>query len=457
MNVANDASKPLLSNASKGIVKGLKNLTITSTAKGWFEGFNIPNKALLWGFGVIFFIMVIVGVTVILQKRSVMSTPENVGRISGTQAKEYSTQLAPYNKPKQSLNSLSSDSLERCLVNYAPLTVANAGYLGPDINGVYNEGDAIRGAIKAGARCFVLHIDFHEDDTLKPPLFAQKGEACLLMRDGGGVIRCLNSGSILRVAQALSDSAYSDMAPNKNDPVILILYFVKAPTPNTKEYLRYLSSVAKQLAPLSSYHLGQTPEGIYNRQGRQNELLYSDVKLFERKLLIFSNADTSLFRNTKSVGLQPFSPREDLDYWVHLRMFKQSETDLGVTQIADDKTFVRGMVENVSYYSILPEKEKTPTVDKNKIRWVMAISPPGTNPTLTNTKSMLDSLGVQCIPYCLFHTFTEDEITTLNLWNASGWRFKPKAIRFRKPEPVKPKAPSPQLNAQHGKITSPSL
>ena len=453
MNVAQNTSN---------LVNNLKKLSIQSTntpksISDWVSGIQVPNKAFLWGFGVVFFILLVVGITIILKNKSTMATPDNVKRISGTQAQIYETQLAPYQKIKTTMTSLTKDPLERCLVNYAPFTVMNAGYLGPIIDGVYSEEAAITGALKAGARCFVLPIDYHDDDTLQPPLYARKGEPCLLMRDAGGAIRSLNSGSIQRVAQSLSNVGFNDILSNKNDPLIIVLYFVRTPTHNTKEYLRYMSSVAKQLSPLIPYIIGQTPEGVYNRQAQQNELLYTNISNFERKVLIFCNADTSLFRNTKTVGLPAFTPREDLDYLVHLRLFKQSDTEFGVTQLADDKIFPRGYVENVNYYTILPDKQKQPTIDSNKIRWVMALSPPGTNPTSASTKTMVNQLGVQCVPLSLFTEFNDDMKETVGLWTKDSWRFKPQPIRFRKPEPFKPQAPSPQLNAQQGKITSPTL
>jgi hypothetical protein len=436
-------------------VKNLKSPEFT--VKDWLASVPVPSSTLLWTFAVVFVILLAVGLAVILDKRSTMSNPTNVTRITQTQIPVFEDQVKPYFKAKNPMNAITSDPLERCLVNYAPLTMMNPGYLGPEIDGVYNEAVSIRSGLRAGARCFVLPIDYHEDDSLQPPLYARKGEPCLLYRDQGGVIRSLNSGSIQRIAEVLADTAFNDILNNKNDPILLILYFIRTPPPNTKEYLRYLSSVAKQLSPLTSYHLGQTSEGVYNRQARQKEILFTDISIFERKVILFSNADTSLFRNPQSVGLPPFTPREDLDFWVHLRLFKQSPTELGVTKLADDKTFAYGIAEQLSYYTVIPEDRKQSTVDFNKIRWILAVNPPGTNPSNATTKSLLDALGVQCIPLSFFTKVPEDETSSLALWTDSAWRFKPVPVRFRKPEPIQPKAPSPQLNAMEGKITSPQL
>jgi hypothetical protein len=270
------------------------------------------------------------------------------------------------------------------------------------------------------------------------------------------VIRSLNAGSIQKVAETLANLAFNNTVPLNKDPLIVVLYFLKTPSPNTREYLRYCSKVAKALNPLIPNMLGQAPEGVYNRQARQDEILYTPIQNLERKVILMSNIDTSIFRNPKSVGLQTIPSKDDLDFMVHMRLFKQGDDTLGATERAGQNTFARGYLERFSYYTIIPDNRVKDTVDINRIRWILALPESGTNPAVKDVKSVTEKLGVQSIALNLFAL---DETTSplLNLWKTTGWIPKPEPIRFTIPEPYKPKQPSPKLNANQGQLSSPRV
>lgn len=415
---------------------------------------TLDSTTLIYLLVFFFVIAVIIGISVVMNKSSTMSTPSNISRISGTQLTQLETVLAPYSKSKSSLISQQVPANQKALVNFAPLTVMNPGYVGPTENGVYKENEAVSAALKAGARCFVLPIDYHENSGLPKPAFPASGEPCLLQRDSGGVIRSLNAGSIQKVSEALANLAFNDVISLRTDPLVVVLYFVKTPQPNSKEYLRYCSKVAKELNPLIPFMLGQAPEGVYNRQARQDELLYTPLQNLEKKVIIMSNIDTTIFRNPKSVGIQAVSQREDLDFMTHLRLFAQTDVSLGATEKASQNQFPRGYVESFSYYTAIPEKRIKDTQDANRIRWVVAI--PTETPSVKQMKTVMETLGVQAIPLTLY-SFGESEKPILDMWKSSGWKVKPENIRFTKPAPIQPKEPSPKLNANKGQLSSPTI
>ena len=418
--------------------------------------YNFDSQTLLYSFAALFIVALIVGISVILSKRNTMSTPDNIQRITGVQTTEFEKQLTPYFKPKTTLSEQALSANQKVLVNFAPLTVVQPGYIGPTENGVYKEEEGVSTALKAGARCFVLPIDYHENSGLPKPAFPNAGEPCLLYRDEGGTIRSLNSGSIQRIAQALGNLAFNNTVPLNKDPLIVVLYFLKTPAPNTKEYLRYCSQVAKQLNPLIPVLLGQAPEGVYNRQNRQNEILYTPITNLERKVILMCNIDTSIFRNPTSVGVQTVPSTEDLDFFVHMRLFKQSDESMGATVRAGQNEFARGYLERFFYYTTIPENRTQDTIEINRIRWIVALPAVGANPLLKDAKYALEKLGVQCIGLNLF-ALNEESLGIVNLWKSTGWVPKPEAIRFTIPEPYKPKTPSPTLNANQGKVSSPTL
>jgi len=423
-------------------------LNIVTT--GTLLSLSMDSTTLLYGFIFLFVLAAAIGLSIILTKQSELSTPSNITRIQGLQTTQLEALLTPSYKPKKSLISLDVPVNQKALVNFAPLTVYNPGYLGPIDNGVYKEEEGVSAALKAGARCFVLPIDYHENSGLPKPAFPNAGEPCLLTRDAGGTIRSLNAGSIQKVAQTLANLAFNDIIPSNRDPLVVVLYFVKTPQANSREYLRYCSSVARQLNPLIPSMLGQAPEGVYNRQARQDDLLYTQLSNIERKTIVMCNLDTSIFRNPKSVGLQPVSANQDLDFMVHLRLFSQTETTLGATERASQNQFPRGFIETFSYYTSIPEKRIKDTTETNRIRWIITI--PTQVPSKEEIQTATDKLGVQAVSLPLYSS----DQTVLSLWK-EGWRTKPVAIRFTRPDPIQPKAPSTKLNANKGQLSSPSL
>ena len=374
---------------------------------------------------------------------------------------------------------------ENSLVNFMPLSVQDTGYLGPPQNGVFAEREAVQMALRAGARCFVLNIDYHEDQSLPIDLFGKPLEPKLLYRDLGGTIRSINAGSIQLVAKALADLSFSNAIANPNDPLYVVLFFRRTPPKEKPEYLEFLSAVAKQLEPLIPYHLGQTSDGDYHRQAKQNDLLYQPITRFEKKVLLFCNADTSPFRQKK------YAPTLDLDYLVHMRIFKESTEAFGVTGTAEVNVAAKAIVDTVSSYTIIPQDKTKATVDGTKLRWTLALGQPGKNPSASTFGYLQDTLGIQCVPLWLFdavkpspaaaeayrtatlnaqkatpalvtspgqNTYEAAELPRLlDRYVVASFRPKPKGIRFSRPTPFTPKQPSTKLDANQGKLTQPTM
>jgi hypothetical protein len=232
---------------------------------------------------------------------------------------------------------------------------------------------------------------------------------------------------------------------------------LRTPPPSTKEYLDFLSKVAKDLGPLSPYLLGQTPEGVYNRQARQNELLFVNTNQLEKKLLVFTNADTSGFRTSQKDFKHTYVPKEDLDYWVHMRIFKQNmESVFGITTTPENSTVPRSIIDRTDYYMKLPEDatSRKPALDGTKEKFMITLSKQGENPTSQVLTKLLDEFGVQSIPLLLIDS-TPETLSALSKWNYA-WRAKPKNIRYVKPEPIVIQAQNPVVNANGGMLRTPS-
>ena len=65
------------------------------------------------------------------------------------------------------------------------------GYLGPFIDGVYDEDNGILTALRTGARLFILDINIDP----------QTGDPALMYRNAAGYVKSLNIGSIKKIGK----------------------------------------------------------------------------------------------------------------------------------------------------------------------------------------------------------------------------------------------------------------
>lgn len=441
-------------NASTNAKNAAKN-TVKYIVK---KGYTNKESPFFWIILIITIALVFYFIYSILNLSSSVSTPTNVANIKSEQIALFNTKFTPEFKDKKTLSeAIQGQSIaerENCLINFQPLTVIHPGFIGPVRDGVYDEKEGVTTALKMGSRCFVLPIDYHVNQNMSST-FSAANKPCLLFRDEWSTIRSINSGSIKKVAEAISDVAWNETIIQKNDPFILILYFVRTPQPNTREYLDFLSQVALELEPLWGYLLGQTPDGVYNRQAREDQLMYVDTSKLEKKLLVFCNTDTSGFRTSATDFSKTYPTKEDLDYWVHMRVYKQNiETPLGVTTILESSGVPRATIEKTSYYTNLPSDQvtKQKAINGTKEKFTIALSPEGKLPEGATATVLLDTYGVQSVPLLLID-YTTDVKVLLNKWKYA-WRAKPKEIRYVRPIPQTIKTQSPAANANGGSLTN---
>jgi len=455
----NAASSAVLTTAVKGVPGGtatvgvLTGLGISSTAilasgtnminsiKTFFTTMTLMTKIIL---AVLVILVIVVPVAIYFTTNKQTNNPNQVSKITQTQAaisEDTASTLgqtvkgaaaAPAAKVKKEAfaNATGTQEDKLKLINIQPLTVKQTGFLGPIDSGVFNEEAGVKNALKAGVRTFFLQIDYQTDPNKTEPLFPAANEPCLLYRDDTGVLTSLNAGSIHKVANALASHAFANTLPAKDDPIVLILYALRAPDPVTapKDYLTYCSKIAKQLAPLAPFHLGLTTQGDYHRQALQGQLFTNSFKHFEKKVIILSNMDTSLFRK----GIQSYAPADDLDYWIHAQLYKLNDSEkLGVTSVASANTKTRAIVVPIeSVTGLSPESQKT-WATKNKDYFSVVIPSAVSNPSVSLANVLLGSMGVNVLPLDLF-SFDVKEVSALfELWKKNTWNMRPVALQSK--------------------------
>ncbi len=323
------------------------------------------------------------------------------------------------------------DSNDLTLLNTQQLAIKQAGFLGPITGGAFASEEATGKALKAGFRTLVLQIDYLE--TQKGKDWADAGVPTLVWKDDTGAITSTNSGSIEAVARTIATMAFSGATPNATKPVVLYLHVLRAPsaTKNAGEYLRYLSRIAKALAPLAPFHLGLTPAGSFHRQAQEKELLMMPLSAMENKVIILSNADTSLFRSVGKLNLaDKFNPDEDLDFWVNMRVYLESDGgSFGITQ-AGDPSATNAVITSLGKVANLNETTAAAFATKGKQRFTIALPTWDENPTFEQLNWALNTAGVNMIPLEIFDEANKADLEKLGrLYGNRAYRPKPVGMR----------------------------
>ena len=333
-----------------------------------------------------------------------------------------------------------TDSEQVTLVNIQPVSVKQTGYVGPTEKGGEFETDiGVINAVREGVRFFVLQIDYLEKapggsgfDPINTPT--------LLYRDDNGALISKNGASIADIAKQLSTYAFNADFPSSTQPLIVYLHFVRTPNliANPDKYLKFMMDVATALAPIQPLILDKHDSTDFTRQKNERVLLYSPLKNFEKKILLWTNADTSVFRSAEKLSIAPIALNQDLDYMTSMRVYlDKSEDTFGITTVAPDTAYavivpfkrLKGMKDKRN----APNKEKQDFAMKGKTRFVIAMPGQTEEITQTDIDKVLKTAGVNTVPMNLFGKSAPDIKSQVTLWEgATFFRMKPILIQSSK-------------------------
>jgi len=337
------------------------------------------------------------------------------------------------------------------LLNFAPLTVMNAGFVGPVPNGTFTP-NAIRMSLELGVRCFVFPIDFYTGSMKDSALFAAPKEPCLLYRDQMGVIRSENSGSIAEMMKVLDQSAFSTSLPSGNDPLIVILDFKNTPDPVAAPaaYLEFLSSVSQQIQVLRRTYLARAGETIFSNLTNPNLLFTQGIQTFSGKTLIFTNVNTDIFTRT-NVPIEK-NLRSMINAQIYITSGDTLVTD-SITKAAPKGTQIAVGKQTSTYFLNTPPEHLAETQLKTNNVYTLAY----TDSTVTTDRTtLLSTYGVQMIPFNPFSSVAETT-DLLKAWGAYSWVLKPPSLQYVVVRAQPPKPLSQKANSNQGNVGQPAL
>lgn len=349
---------------------------------------------------------------------------------------------------------------QQLLINFYTLACRFPGYLGPIHEGYFDADIGIKMAINAGCRTFVLDIDYLDDckDNTKYGYFPH-----LVVRDSQGRLRIKPSSNrplcntpehfnLRTICEKINFYAFADSCQQREDPVIIVLYFLREPPGgyNSKLVLDYYSQVAKALSPFENRLLkNELFGGKFYRHQQEGGLLINNIQNYNGKVLIFNNANTSGFQEK-----QIYSTKDDLDYLTNLRLY-YSQTKLGVTENGTGSMF--GILQTTDDFMTIPNDRKTQVKDDTKLRWTICLSKdPMEQVTSEVYNTITNTFGVNCVPTILFNVNNQFMFTD-KTFKIYGFMPKPKELRYIKPPITTPGEPNPTMDARQGKLLSPTI
>jgi hypothetical protein len=367
-------------------------------------------------------------------------------------------------QPSPTTIGLASDKVppakERALLNFAVLGCRVAGYMGPRMNGVFAETEAIEAALKMGARLFVFDIDYMDKKPSQP---------VLVCRDENGNMMSNNTGYIEKAAASLVAFTRKQRAAG-TDPILVVLNIQRLPgpegNPKSRQALQFMSEVARQLAPMYPYLLKSTEEGDAQQQRLQDVLFKLPITRFENQIVLMTNADTSGFADSE----ETFEPQRDLNLLVNARIFSNSGGTLRNYSAPISSTPAAAVANTIKYYLEVPPQNYNSEIETTRNIWSMAIAPAlDEAPTGEQLDVLVNKLGVQGIvvhPFPnvdgQFNTKKETENMATGLYSKSffgeyGYIPKPGSLRYKEPDAIVVPPADPKLNANGGMLVAPNV
>ena len=297
---------------------------------------------------------------------------------------------------------------QHTLVNIQPAAQKQIAYVGPKPKGgKFDPITGISNVLSGGVRFFVVQIDYLDSDPKTP---------ILIYRDKKRNNIGTNHGSISDVANALNTYAFNPQFPAGVQPLILYLHFVRTPDHITAPdaYVKFLGAVAEALKPIQPMVLQKEGETIFSRQQSEKILLYTPMQTFEKKVLLFTNVDTSLFRNASSLGLTPVSSSQDLDLMVCMRVHLDDPTDPVGATVAD--TTSNAAILSYSRLKKMRSTQQQAFAQKGKTRFTIAMPDSEKDPSSEEMIKIMSYTGVNVIPTSLFGTVQQDILPSLKPW-----------------------------------------
>ena len=309
--------------------------------------------------------------------------------------------------------------MKKKLINIQPLTVKQAAFLGPLKAGAFDANNGIAQQLKLGVRSFFFNIDYITDqkDTVNQPL---PYEPVLIYRDNNNNLTSYKSFAVLEEAfKYLGEYAFNDRIPNYTSPVIVYLHFVRTPDKlnQTDRYVQFIKKVSTSLNILNPYLAKE-----YYRSSKESDLFNQDLSVFDGKILLGTNIDTSYSKQLNAEN--KLTLMEDLDFKINFHYYKEDKDSIDATVTYGPQTVPNAFIVKATTLLSMSAQERNDWLEKHKNKFILVKDEPMNilNPAQVNI--LLNTFGVNVVPYDFFNSELKDAKNVKKQYNGS-WKVKP--------------------------------
>ena len=183
------------------------------------------------------------------------------------------------------------------------------------------------------------------------------------------------------------------------DPVIVIVYIRRLPEGMTQQKT-FLSAIAQQLNPLSTYHLGSTEQGNFYNCLSESTLFTSPIMNYQKKFIVLTNYDTSSIVTTTS------NPTDNLHFWTNARLYRDPSglgSGLGdVTPAPPPSPPAYAQIGVAKQFLNISKADQNAFIQGNTSAsantFKIALGPVNQTFSTAELTILLNQLGIQCVP-----------------------------------------------------------
>ena len=298
------------------------------------------------------------------------------------------------------------------LMNLQPLTVKQAAYL----TDVFDTNSGISQQLALGCRSFFFNIDYVTHDMDREN-FPRPYEPALIYRDNSGNLNSRNYGALDDAFKHLREYGFNDQIPNYTTPIIIYLHFIRTPDKlnETDKYVAFLKRVSLSLNILNDRFAKE-----YYRSSKGSDIFTQDFKTFDTKILIGTNIDTSYSKQLNAQG--SLTLMEDLDYKINFHYYKEDSEAIDATAISTGSVYA--LIVKRSKLLSLNKQERDDWLATHKNKFIILKDEPMNMLNPADVALLLNTFGVNVIPYDYINTPLADAKNVKNLYNGS-WKVKP--------------------------------
>lgn len=339
-------------------------------------------------------------------KAAVNKGQERVNQLSLSSSSKEGFQVNPVNQS-------TSLAQRNILKNLQPLTVKQVAYL----NNVFDTNSGISQQLALGCRSFFFNIDYVTADMNREN-YPRPYEPALLYRDNSGNLTSRNYGSLENAFQHLAEYGFNDQMPNHNDPILVFLHFVRTPDKlnETDRYVAFLKKVSLSLNVLNNHFAKE-----YYRSSKESDIFTLDIHTFDTKILIGTNIDTTYSKQLNAEG--SLTLMEDLDYKINFHYYKEGSDPIDATAISTSNQ-VNALIIKRTTLLALTGQQREDWLATHKNQFIIMKDEPSNVLNPAEVGFLLNTLGVNIVPYDYMNTPLADAKNVKNLYNGS-WRMKP--------------------------------